>query len=85
MAITRVRVPAKWQSAHFSEKKQLDFGVAEFTLGVGPCGKLVEKLSCQVTDEMVMICQDCVDGERKTFYYPMKTITGRIEITENSS
>lgn len=83
MAITRIRVPAKWHKMETDVRYGGEIiATAEFTLGVGPCGKTVVQLGCTIDASGVSVLQVCSDTERKMFFYPMHTLTGRVEITE---
>jgi len=78
MAIIRVRVPSTWKTdTLYGETK----GVADFQLGVGPCGKTVGKLDVHFHAYGVEIVQVCTCTEQKNFVYPWATITGRVEVT----
>ena len=84
MAITKIRVPASWRGGLPGNAFHTKEGIAEFSLGVGPCGKLVDELTCEIEPHGVAVGQSCGD-EFKLFFYPTHTLTGRIEITENNS
>lgn len=75
--ITRIKVPAKWMT----DASGIYFGVADFQLGLGPCGKEVKELDITFEKGYVYIRQDCGDGETKRFYYRNDDITGRVEVT----
>lgn len=86
MAISLVRVPAKWEYCYSESYKPVyNVAVAEFKLGLGPCGKVVRSIYATIDAAGVRVIQHCEDGERKTFFYPMHTLTGRVEIIENNS
>lgn len=88
--ITRIRIPARWQepdemaSTGVYRRMTERSDVADFKLGLGPCGKVVISLDCKLNSDYVMVCQITDDGEQKDFYYPIATVTGRVEITENA-
>lgn len=69
----RIRIPARW-SNH-------DSAVADFKLGLGPCGKTVTKLDVDYCDNFVTVTQITSDGEGKLFRYHFAQLTGRIEET----
>lgn len=53
-----------------------------FTLGLGPCGKLVDELQLTESSNYVTIKQVCkADNEIKSFVYPRSDIEGRVERT----
>ena len=52
-----------------------------FSLGRGPCGKVVTRLQYKESAERLVITQYCEDGERKEFIYKKSDIKGRIEKT----
>jgi len=55
----------------------------EFALGVGPCGKVVTKLSSTThVSGTLNIMQTTADGEVKTFTYKLSDILGRIVTTQ---
>lgn len=77
MNITRIRIPSEWRDS----QRGLVRAVADFQLGEGPCGKTVVRLEVNYLPHAVEIVQVCSCTERKTFLYPMHTITGRVEVT----
>ena len=80
--ITRVRVPSIWKTdTLYGEAK----GIADFTLGVGPCGKTVERLDVHFHTHGVVIKQVCACNEYKMFVYPWHTVTGRVEVTHGNN
>lgn len=83
MSITRIRVPSTWtvpcESKYIATETW--HGMADFVLGVGPCGKTVERLEVEFTQYGVLVTQLCTCTERKEFVYPWHTVTGRVEIT----
>lgn len=81
--ITRVRVPSTWTipSDNRYAVKDTWYGMANFTLGEGPCGKTVERLDVIFHAHGVEIVQICTCTEQKNFVYPWHTITGRVEVT----
>lgn len=68
-----IKIPAKWDKGN---------AVAIFKLGLGPCGKVVKRLTYSICDHYFHVNQETDDGEHKSFLYPHHTITGRIEITQ---
>jgi hypothetical protein len=74
MSIARITVPAAWgpSSARRAE-------VAEFKLGLGPCGLTVTKLDSQLTEGCLVITQHHSDSPAKRFVYPLWKLTGRVE------
>jgi len=77
MAIIRVRVPSEYRNA----AGMVERNHANFQLGVGPCGKTVERLDVHFHSYGVEIVQVCTCTEQKNFVYPWATITGRVEVT----
>ena len=77
MAITRVRVPAKWDKPMTGRSQNVEHAVADFQLGPGPCGKTVERLDVHFHVHGVEIVQVCTCTEQKNFVYPWHTVTGR--------
>lgn len=73
MVLSRIRIPARW-SNH-------DSAVADFKLGLGPCGKSVDSLEVVYCDNFVTVEQKTTDGEWKFFRYHHAQLTGRIEET----
>jgi len=60
--------------------------LCEFTLGLGPCGRVVSRLWCRIEPDFLFITQESfeVDGqvpEFKEFTYRFTEITGRIAST----
>ena len=58
----------------------------EFTLGLGPCGRIVTRLGYQLDKDFLTILQECAapdEGEIdvKKFIYLVSEITGRVEVT----
>lgn len=78
--ITRVRVPAEWRV----ETGATLWRPADFQLGIGPCGKTVERLDVFFHAHGVEIVQVCTCTEQKNFIYPWHTITGRVEVTHGN-
>lgn len=52
---------------------------SEFTLGLGRCGKTVERLELKQTNEQFIIKQIHTDHSHKTFTYKMDDIIGRVQ------
>lgn len=52
---------------------------SEFTLGLGRCGKTVERLELTKTNEQFVIKQIHTDHSHKTFSYKMDDIIGRVQ------
>ena len=81
-----VKVPARWcdnSPLHEIGQPEYKHADAMFTLGLGPCGKVVERMDCDVVDggaPVVAIEQYCTDGTVKAFIYPFSQLTGRIEL-----
>jgi hypothetical protein len=69
--LTRIRIPTNWAGGT----------VADFKLGLGPCGKVVKTLTVDYLPYGAVVQQLCDDGEMKRFVYPWSQITGRIEET----
>jgi hypothetical protein len=87
MAIREIKIPATWVQKRTNDilthgKPPVVYGTAIFGLGVGPCGKTVIELDYSIDTAGVTVYQVCSDTERKTFFYPMHTLTGRVEVTE---
>ena len=86
MRIERVRIPSTWTEKAPSGVVIRHDAMAEFSLGIGPCGK--EVVGIEINPDLpnaFAVLQHCSDGELKTFVYPYHTVTGRIEIIENNS
>lgn len=75
--ITRIRVTAAW---HDAERGDM-VAVADFTLGLGKCGKVVTHLTADMDGDWLAIGQTTEDGEVKAFLYHASTLRGRAEIT----
>lgn len=76
---SRVRVPSTWR-VDDNDYRQL--GVADFQLGLGPCGLEVTRLHgswSYPNRETYSVEQHCSDGSSKLFHYRREDITGRIE------
>lgn len=71
--VIRIRIPARWDGGE---------GVADFKLGLGPCGQVVERIECREGEHFLTVIQH-TDKETKTFSYPYTTLTGRVEVTKN--
>ncbi len=85
--ISRVRVPATWYDPGDEiTMEHANHGVADFQLGLGPCGLEVTRIDCGWNDNgaTFYVSQHCSNGESKTFYYRREDITGRIEKTVES-
>jgi hypothetical protein len=81
--ITEIKIPCRWAKPHPTGTSVSDRdAVAVFSLGVGPCGKEVNKLDMVYDNPAYFAVVQYCDGEAKTFVYPYHTITGRIKITE---
>lgn len=76
MKITRIRIPADFRV----DDTRTRTAVADFRLGVGPCGKVVTELGITYDSDDVSVTQRC-KGEIKVFSYPRSTLTGRVEVT----
>lgn len=76
MEIKSIKFPAKFVQNCDTVVKQ-----AVFSLGLGPCGKVVKSLEWTLTRDFLTIIQHC-DGEIKTFIYRVDDLCGRIEIEE---
>lgn len=78
--ITRIRIPSEWRD----DNGKQHIRIADFTLGLGSCGKVVTGLRYHMNDmgNMMTITQVTEDGEHKHFSYPGHLLTGRIEITQ---
>lgn len=87
MKIVSVRIPSTWAELHPSGQSVSNRdAIAEFKLGIGPCGKEVVEIEVNPdVPNAIAVLQHCSDGELKTFVYPYHTVTGRIEIIENNS
>jgi len=81
MKIERIRIPSKWANPAHGLSERVAHAVADFGLGVGPCGKTVVMLEIEYAQHGVTIHQVCSCTERKTFVYPWHTVTGRVEVT----
>ena len=81
MAVIRVKVPATFREDNNSHEWRTRHAVADFQLGVGPCGKTVVRLDVHFHAHGVEIVQVCSCTEQKNFVYPWHTVTGRVEVT----
>jgi hypothetical protein len=81
MTITRIRVPSQWFNDTVGMARGTMHRTGEFVLGVGPCGKTVERLDILYHVWGVEIVQVCTCTEQKNFVYPWATVTGRVEVT----
>ena len=77
--ITRIRIPARWPN----DERTDNYAVAVFGLGLGPCGKTVTKLEYDLIEEQFFVVVQYCESEKKSFFYPIQTLTGRVEITED--
>lgn len=84
--ITGIKIPSTWAQMHPSGSSASNRdAIAEFNLGLGCCGKVVDKLDFTADNPAFFAVIQCCGEEVKTFIYPYHTITGRIEIIENIS
>lgn len=74
--VSRIRVPATYQVDGTGPR----IAVAEFRLGLGPCGKTVVRLDAEIGDTLLAIDQDHDDGTTIRFIYRVEHLTGRVEI-----
>ena len=83
MAITRIRIPSTWLAPDMDNYSEgfSQYGLADFQLGLGPCGKTVERLDVFFHAYGVEVVQVCTCTEQKNFVYPWHTVTGRVEVT----
>lgn len=84
--ITKIRVPARFTQCYDDGESHPIKAVAEFTLGLGPCGKVVDSLHCGWNgrnENIFWVRQIHVDGTHKMFYYRHADLIGRIEIEES--
>lgn len=58
--------------------EHLDLFDTVFILGLGPCGKVVSKLSMSRDEKFLTIKQTHADGTSKDFIYKLEDIIGRI-------
>lgn len=78
--ITRIRIPSKWQNPNIRQGETRVYEVADFKLGLGPCGKEATFLDLNRDRNGVTVTQVC-GNERKDFFYPYELLTGRVETT----
>lgn len=80
--ISRIRFPAEWRD----DNARQHIRIADFKLGLGPCGKAVISLDAcyEGNGRFLVITQTTADFEEKIFAYPVHTILGRIEITQGN-
>jgi hypothetical protein len=71
-----VKFPSRWRSKYDTNNT----GVAEFKLGLGPCGLTVTKLRVRWAGTLLVITQYYSRGGSKDFIYRDRDITGRVEI-----
>lgn len=77
LTLSRLKVPCRYFSP---EKEGVElFRVADFKLGVGPCGKEVTALRTKWSTFSLIVTQVHTDKTVKRFIYPRTQITGRIE------
>lgn len=74
MEIQSIKFPV-----NFWDRGDYRVAVTQFSLGLGPCGKIAESLEYTLTGDFLTIIQYC-DGEFKTFIYRVDDLCGRIEI-----
>ena len=55
------------------------FATQQFKLGLGPCGKSVTAFDSYHDESGYRLQQMHDDGTSKIFYYPARTLVGRIE------
>jgi hypothetical protein len=80
--LKRIRIPSCWHNRGDEETMaHTQHGVADFKLGLGPCGKVVDSLALDFARDCVMVTQRTECGEVKRFTYLFAQITGRIEET----
>jgi hypothetical protein len=74
--ISRVRISSKFFNGGVDRRE-----VADFKLGVGPCGKTVGALYIDIGEIWIILtqCHHC-DGTTKIFHYRVADIIGRIEV-----
>lgn len=72
--LTRIRIPSRFCLEGVSRNE-----VADFRLGLGPCGKTVIALRTKWTTQSLVVVQVHEDKTFKRFIYPRDQITGRIE------
>lgn len=76
MKTTRIRIPAFYRDKNGTKVHH----IADFQLGLGPCGKVVTCLSLDQEDDVVRVIQCHDDSTAKVFSYLKAHITGRIEV-----
>jgi hypothetical protein len=74
MIVKSLRFPASWSQDGIPRDE-----VAEFRLGLGPCGRTVTRLGYEIGDGCLHILQEHSDAPQKRFVYPLSQLTGRIE------
>lgn len=80
MKVVRIRIPSQWVIPPDARYFKRDaYATADFKLGLGPCGKVVQHLSLRIREGVAMVTQTHSDGTYKVFYYPLHQVTGRIE------
>jgi hypothetical protein len=71
--ISRITVPSQWYQGDTLRRE-----TAEFKLGLGPCGKVVDRLTIEFGRDYVHIFQRTTDGAHARFSYRRADITGRV-------
>jgi hypothetical protein len=77
LRVTKIRVPSRYTIDGTGER----IAVAEFKLGVGPCGLNVVDLAVTFSDVALCVSQDHADGSCAEFLYLLSDLTGRVEVT----
>lgn len=74
--VSRVRIPSKFFDGAVERQ-----AIADFKMGLGPCGKTVGAIYVDIGDEWIKLtqCHHC-DGTTKIFHYRVADIIGRIEV-----
>lgn len=74
--ITLIKFPSTWKCKYDTDNT----GIAEFKLGLGPCGLTVTKLHYRYNAAALQVRQYYTDGTCKDFIYNWTDITGRVEV-----
>lgn len=85
MVIKTIKFPSRWYTPDTDVSiSGPRVGIACFELGLGPCGKTVERLILEPMSggEGISIVQVHDDRTKKVFYYQWRDILGRIEIED---
>lgn len=75
--LIRVKVPCEFRDC--ADNGRQGYNKAVFELGLGPCGKNVIGLDGYFDEAGYRLQQMHDDGTYKVFFYPARTLVGRVE------